>query len=429
MSLALLGIAVPFGTALLLGLAALLWATAGLVLLRARPAGGHGWARRATTVVLVGVTGTLLLRTVLGCWWWFTPADLDGRFYWLNLVLYTPLCAVLAACGLALLRPAGSEAHGALRRAAGPRAVSIAVPALVMLALVTLAYADTPTPQARSETRAQLGAIPSRYVDTAVARFHFISAGHGSPVVLLSPGSARLFAWLPQFRALATKHTVFAVDLPGQGFTRLHDPAFRFDLRAMTDAVGSFLDAEHLRDVALAGNSWSGGWALAYAQRHPDRVNRLLLLAPSGLAQADPPTWEALKLPLVGTALANVSAGSRSLTESGARELFVHRDRITPALLTAFWAPNTFPANVQATVRLEQHLDWTATQHALPATRQRTLIVWGRQDAVLPVRQAATFAARMPHADVHVLDRCGHALTLDCPDPVSHLMMDFLDER
>jgi 4,5:9,10-diseco-3-hydroxy-5,9,17-trioxoandrosta-1(10),2-diene-4-oate hydrolase len=48
---------------------------------------------------------------------------------------------------------------------------------------------------------------------------------------------------------------------------------------------------------------------------------------------------------------------------------------------------------------------------------------------VLPVRQAAEFGPLMPHASVHVLDGCGHALTIDCPDQVGALMGGFLRGR
>jgi pimeloyl-ACP methyl ester carboxylesterase len=44
---------------------------------------------------------------------------------------------------------------------------------------------------------------------------------------------------------------------------------------------------------------------------------------------------------------------------------------------------------------------------------------------VLPWTQAARFGQVMPHAQVYVLDGCGHALTLDCPGPVTRMMENF----
>lgn len=425
LSLALLAIDVPFRPPLLVALAATGWAGAGVVLLRARHsrAGLTGRLVQAGTAVF---TAAVLLRTLLGCWWLFTPGSLPATFYWLNLVLYTPLCAVLSVLGLRLLGAADSAPKQ--RRLLSARAATITAPTLMLAALLVAAFAYAPQVQTQYSPRGQLGSVTSRYLDTSLARFHFIRQGSGTPVVLLSPGSAWLRAWLPEFRALAATHTVYAVDLPGQGFTRLHDPAFTFDLAGMTRAIGTFLDAAHLDTVALAGNSWSGGWALAFAQAQPQRVSSLVLLAPSGLAQADPLSWELLKLPLVGRALTHVGTASKGMVRTGLRGLFVHQDLVTPALAEAMWAPNTLPDNLRADYELEQNLDWTQTQRALPGTRMRTLIIWGRQDHVLPSAQAARFGRLMPQAQVHVIDGCGHALTLDCPGAVTSMMESFWRE-
>jgi pimeloyl-ACP methyl ester carboxylesterase len=425
LSVGLLGIDVPFRPALLIGLATTVWAGAAVVLVRARRGRG-GLVGRLTQSGTALFTVAVALRSLLGCWWLFTPNSLPTSFYWLNLLLYTPLCLMLSILGVHLLGPTDSAPkQRRLRRLLSVRAAAVTTPTLVFLTLLVAAFGYTPPVQSQYSPSGQLAPIPSRYLETSLARFHYIREGIGSPIVLLSPGSAWLRAWLPQFHALAATHTVYAVDLPGQGFTQLRDPSFTFDLAGMTRAIGTFLDAAGLDSVALAGNSWSGGWALAYAQVQPGRVSSLALLAPSGLAEADPLLWELLKLPLVGRALTHVGAASQEMMRSGLRSLFVHQDVLTPALVEAMWAPNTFPDNVRANYELEQNLDWRQTQRGLPDTRVPTLIMWGRQDQVLPSTQAAQFGRLMPQAQVRVLDGCGHALTLDCPGQVTSLMQSF----
>jgi 4,5:9,10-diseco-3-hydroxy-5,9,17-trioxoandrosta-1(10),2-diene-4-oate hydrolase len=255
--------------------------------------------------------------------------------------------------------------------------------------------------------------------------FHYVRTGAGTPIVL-SPGAAWTYAWHPQIEALRHDHTVYAVDLPGQGFTELHERGFVFDLPGMSRAIDTFLDAVGLPSAALAGNSWSGGWALAYAQSHPQRVQRLVLLAPSGLAERDPAAWEALKLPLLGEAATNLSAGERSLVAASVRDLFVHKELVTDEVIDAMWAPGTFRDNLRSMYLLERYLDWRITERALPHTRTPTLIVWGDQDTVLPMARAERLGRLMPAATIHVLAGCGHALTLDCPEPVNTLMTEFL---
>lgn len=430
LSVGLLGFQVPFRAQLLVPLAAALVGAASIVLAAGRSVDGDRW-RWLWRSGSAAITSALLLRGIAGLAWCVGVAGyLPPSFYRLNLFLYTPLCLVLGAFGLVLLAPPPSERQDRSPwRRLSLRLVTAAAPVILAAVVGVAAFLVTPTAQTGYGAQEQLKGIPSRYATTSVARFHYIEQGTGSPVVLLSPGAAWLAAWLPQFRALATSHTVYVVDLPGQGFTELRDPRFVFDLDGMTRAIGSFLDKVGVSATVLGGNSWSGGWALAYAQRRPDRVSRLLLLAPSGLDRPDPLGWEMLKIPVVGRALVNVVASSRSMTETGVRGLFAHQSLVTPALVTAMWAPGTLADNVRATYELEARLDWSTTEAQLAATRQPTLIVWGAEDSVLPATRAATFGARMPTATVRVLSGCGHALTLDCPDEVTALMEHFLRAR
>ena len=175
--------------------------------------------------------------------------------------------------------------------------------------------------------------------------------------------------------------------------------------------------------------SWSGGWALAYAQSHPLRVSRLVLLAPSGLDERDVWTWEITKPLVVGELLTNIGFGGRAGVAASIRDLFVHKERVTDRVIDAMWAPGTLTDNLRSVYLLERGLDWRITQARLHRTAQPTLIVWGAQDTVLPVTQAATFGRLLPNVKVAVLDGCGHALTLDCPDRVTGLMEDFLSAR
>ncbi|WP_204062190.1 alpha/beta fold hydrolase [Planobispora siamensis] len=300
---------------------------------------------------------------------------------------------------------------------------------LLVAALVWGAYGWQPAEGGRAFRSPYLAEVGSRYADTPIARFHYIRAGSGTPVVLLSPGGTSVIGWKDQFEVLARDHTVYVVDLPGQGYTRLKDAGFAFDLDAMTTAVGAFLDAVGVRRAALAGNSWSGGWALAFAQRHPERVTRLALLDATGLDLPGTWMWESLKIPVIGELAVKLSTG-KSTVRSMAEGMMVDKRRLTDGLLDEWWAPMTFHDNIRATYLLERRLDWAQTERALPATRTPTLVLWGRQDTVQPVERAHRFAELLPDARLQILDGCGHAPQLDCPEPVNrHLRAFFTDSR
>ena len=387
LSIAVLGWQGSFRPAVVLPLAALHLLLAGAVLTSDR------W--KMSRLVVAGLAAGVAARAAAGLVWITGGGDSGTAFYWLNLLLYTPLCIALCAADVRMLRMRWL------------RAAVVAGPVAVVTVLAFVAYVYQPP-----EQRHPAASADSRYVETPLARVHYLQRGTGSPVVLLAPGASPASAWNAELTALAHDHTVYAVDLPGQGETRLHNEHFAFDLDGMTDAFGQFLDALHLQNVVLGGNSWSGGWALAYAQRHPERVSKLLLLAPSGLDEPDVWSWEILKQPLAGKAVAKLGT-NRGTVESAVRGLFVHKDLVTPQLVDSMYA-------------LERGLDWSVTEQALPSTRQPTLVLWGDHDTVLPVAQAARFGKLLPNATVHVFAGCGHALTVDCADQVTPLMAAFL---
>ncbi|MFI8962283.1 alpha/beta fold hydrolase [Streptomyces sp. NPDC053493] len=428
LSLAVLGGVVPFTPRVLLPLAALLFTAAAAVLAYGNGRGGRR-LRPLLGAVTLAVAAGLLVRGTAGLAWAAGAGDGAGEtFDRLNLFLYTPLCL---AFGLAAARAAGAwgeKTRGGPAKAVWLRRTALALPLALTGALLYGAYGYRPAEQPADRPPRSATAAGSRFVDTPLARFHYVRRGTGSPVVLLSPGASWTFAWQRQLDALSRDHTVYAVDLPGQGYTRLRARDFTWDLNGMTEAVDSFLDAVRLPRTALAGNSWSGGWALAYAQRHPERIDGLVLLAPSGLDERDPAAWEALKLPAVGELLTNLGSG-RSAAASSLRGLLVHQELATDETVDALWTPGTFDDNRRSVYRLERGLDWRETEAALPRTRTPVLLVWGRQDTVLPVAQARRFGALLPDVQVHELDGCGHALTLDCADTVNGLMEEFLRAR
>jgi pimeloyl-ACP methyl ester carboxylesterase len=306
--------------------------------------------------------------------------------------------------------------------------VALVLFALLIGGVLYGAYGYQPPEAGRGYVPPYLQQVDSRFVETPVARFHYVHAGEGSPVILVSPGSAWVVAWEHQLPTLAEHHSVYVVDLPGQGYTELKDPNFRWDLTGMTGALGSFMDAVGIRRAAIAGNSWSGGWALAFAQRHPERVSKLMLLDSCGLDVRDPLQWEILKYPVAGELLTNLFT-TKSTVRAAAEDSLVHQGLVTDELVNEYWAPMTFYDNRRANYLLERGLDWQVTQRAMPTTETPTLVLWGSEDNILAARQAELFGRLMPNARVGVLNGCGHALEYDCPARVNDQMEAFLDER
>lgn len=304
-------------------------------------------------------------------------------------------------------------------------AVAGAVLVVLVLLVVGAAYVYWPA-EDHSYVSAWRRHVDSRFVDTPVARFHYVTAGEGPPVVLLAPSPGWAIMWRHQLDALSHGHTVYAVDLPGNtGYTRLKDKEFSYDVADITHSLESFLDAVHVDRTALVGNSWGGGWALAFAERHPERVSKLVLIDASGLDGPEPAGWEAMKYPVVGELLTKLGTSKEEVRTYG-RSVVVDRSVLTDQFVDEIYAPMTYRENVRAVYEGERALDWRQTDRALGRVSAATLVVWGRDDPVYDVSRAAEYGRRIHRARVVVLYRCAHSPELDCSGRLNRVLRGFL---
>jgi pimeloyl-ACP methyl ester carboxylesterase len=294
--------------------------------------------------------------------------------------------------------------------------------ATVFAIALPVAYAWEP-PSSDLPSR-YLTRVESRYVDTGLARFHYTVSGSGSPVVLIAGGGLWGYSWRDVAPTLARQHTVYAVDLPSQGYTELRSAGFAFDLPAMAEAITVFLDAVGLDRTALVGHSWGGAWSLYFAERHPERVERLMLLDSPGLDAEKAPITPLFTTPVVGELLTNLT--TRSFYADSIRGTFAHKDLVTDELIDEFYSPFSRPANRDGFLALWRNLDYRLTDAGLNRVSAPTLVLWGGNDEWLPSSQATRLADRIPDADAVIVPGCGHTVHEDCPAAVIPQITAFL---
>jgi pimeloyl-ACP methyl ester carboxylesterase len=128
-------------------------------------------------------------------------------------------------------------------------------------------------------------------VDTSLGKLHYVSAGNGTPLILIHGGFGSWLHWRDNIAALAQHHTVFALDLPGFGLSC--DAAPQSDIDALARPVGEAIAglratlAPPLRDTrpGIAAFSFGTAVAVRVALLFPDAVAGLLLVNPPGLGQ------------------------------------------------------------------------------------------------------------------------------------------------
>lgn len=286
------------------------------------------------------------------------------------------------------------------------------------------AYLYTP-PQEPRDASAHLESLDSRFVDAGGFRVHYVQGGAGEPVLMLPGGGTWIYEYRDVIPPLAREFRVYAMDLPGNGYSAPLGPDPRYDLPAMDRVLLDFLDGQRIEKVTLVGHSWGAGIALYFAQRHPERVEKLVLLDASGIDFRDPLFYEAMKWPVAGELMTSVFVTPglvRSQLEGS-----VHRDElVTNDMVEETYIPATFHENRRALYLLERQLDWSLTERALPDMRTPTLMVWGAEDRIESIAAAKRLEERIPQARLVVVEDAGHSVQEDAPATVSRLITDFV---
>ncbi len=264
-----------------------------------------------------------------------------------------------------------------------------------------------------------------RYHDVVVdgLRLHVAEAGAG-PVLLLMHGlTASHAVWEPTIPAFAAEWRVIAPDLPGHGESDKPDAPYTIDFFAgMVRSLARELD---VREAVVAGSSLGGQVALELAAWYPTFTRALVLAAPA--------VGYSVAMRRVGQAL-QVLTGPRVLRASLAQffqQNFHDRTRIGHAtrrrILEERLAAPDFPAFARAVARSLGGV-LTADSQPLERVTQPVLVLWGREDRLVPLKRSERLLRRIPHARLHVLERCGHLPMLEQPAAFNRAVAGFLRE-
>jgi len=247
--------------------------------------------------------------------------------------------------------------------------------------------------------RVAVAGLTAEPIDT-----YYLAAGSGEPVVLLhgsGPGVSAWANWQHTIPGLAKEFRVIAPDTVGYGATSRPDDVI-YSLRTWTDHIVGFLDALGLERVSLVGNSLGGRMALDMAERHPDRVTRMVLMGSPGVGMAVTDGLKALR------------AYEPSLENM--RALLLDYFAVDKSIITDDLVRIRYEASVETFDAYRSMFsdprhkgnELGITEEQARSIRTPALLVHGREDKVVPAEVSWTMLQLLQDADLHVFARCGH---------------------
>jgi pimeloyl-ACP methyl ester carboxylesterase len=268
-----------------------------------------------------------------------------------------------------------------------------------------------------------------RTLDVGGHRVNVLDTGGTAPALLFLHGwSSNWQIFLLNIAAFMDTHRVISLDLPGFGASEL--PREPLSIRGYAQTVDALCDALGVERVSVVGNSMGGFIGAELALSFATRVDRLVLVSAAGLSTEHLPRGLSLAAARV------VAAGTPFATRL--ESPVVRRPRLRRAAMQVVLR---YPERVSVPLAQELVLSF-GRQGFVPALkalleysyRDRlaaieipVLIVWGRNDLLVPVGDAARYQRLIgDNARVEIFDDTGHAPMLERPTQFNELLRGFL---
>jgi pimeloyl-ACP methyl ester carboxylesterase len=286
---------------------------------------------------------------------------------------------------------------------------------------------------ARPDWREIDWAAQLRRVEIDGTRVNYVDLGSGDrePVVFVHGLGGQWQNWLENLPRVAQERRVLALDLPGFGLTP--EPREKITIPWYGRCVEAFCEKLGLGEVALVGNSMGGFIAAEVAIQFPSRVSRLVLVSAAGISSSNVRRRPVLLVGRVAAAIiANTAPRHRSIAaRPTSRHLspmaFVARypKLLRPDLVYEGFFKGTGKPGFDDALRANLEYDF---MDRLPEVRVPTLIIWGENDSIIPVRDANEFERLIPDSRKVVMQETGHIPMAERPQAFNDLLLDFLAE-
>jgi triacylglycerol lipase len=262
---------------------------------------------------------------------------------------------------------------------------------------------------------------PGQPTDKTIAVFgqtiHYWDVGSGPVVVLVHGLGSRKEDWLPVIEPLAQKYRLLAPDQIG--FGKSDKPLLDYSVQTYVDFLNEFLRQLKVEKASLVGESL-GGWISAlYAVELSDgahliALDKLVLVDAAGLKQDAPiPNLNPSSLAAMRGVMEAVFYDTSWLNEDALRKVFTDKLATHDAYTVRSFLGNP----MIATERLDDRMGKIKTP---------TLVVWGKQDKLLPIASGERYAAGIAGAKLVSFDKCGHVPPVEKTDEFVAALTAFL---
>ena len=268
----------------------------------------------------------------------------------------------------------------------------------------------------------------SKFIQIDGMDVHYRDEGTGQVIVLLHGTGASLHTWDKWTKELKKHYRVIRLDLPAYGLTGPH-PEKKYMIPDYSNFLNSFIELLEIEDFILTGNSLGGAIAWFYASEHQDKIKLLCLLNPSGFINKDKGSPYVIKLartPIINKLLRYVTP--RFFIKNTLKEVYFDNTKLTNKKI------DTYRDMVLRENNRESFIDRSLLKPQDHTDRLKlisipTQIIWGNEDAWIPVSNAILFEKELPNTVINIMQKTGHIPMEERPLESLNLLLNFVSSN
>ncbi|MEQ6375615.1 alpha/beta hydrolase [Bacillaceae bacterium S4-13-56] len=252
--------------------------------------------------------------------------------------------------------------------------------------------------------------LNQQYIDVCNVKIYCeYSINEKPPLFLIHGLASSVYTFNLLIPLLKERFTIIAIDLPGFGRSE-KSSSFVYSFKNFAKIVLGCIDYFRLKDVSIVGHSMGGQIALNAAKMSPEKIKNLVLLSSSGyLKRANTILRWCTYLPFFNYFV------KRKVKSKDVREylqnVFYKQSFITENYIEEYGKPLKEDGFYVSLTRLLRHREGDLSREELKTISLPTLLLWGEEDQVTPVKIGYQLVKDLPNAKLVTFEKTGHLIT------------------
>jgi len=254
----------------------------------------------------------------------------------------------------------------------------------------------------------------SKFIDIDGLKVHYRDEGKGPVLLCLHGIQSSLHTWDGWVKEMKNNYRIIRIDLPGWGFTGPSN--FGYSRDETVKFLRKFVDAMGLKKINIAGNSYGGFLAWNFVVDNQDMVDKLIILDGGGYPFKPPFAVTLMTAPVIRNLYPIITP--RFIVANFVRDVYGTKSRVTDETIDRYYNLMMYKDNRKESVKFFRGIkgQMETESAGVNTIKIPTLIMWGKQDAWIPISVMDRFKKDIPHVRAIVYDGVGHIPMEEIPE-------------